>query len=295
MDIKDMRLFLAIAEEKNLTRAAQKNGYTQSAASHILKNLETELGFSLFSRSQKGLLLTHNGEALLPSVRRILSSTECFEQEAAAIRGIQTGHISIGAYLSASVQWLPAALEQFYADYPQMTVEIHEGNFHEIESWLNDGTIDFAISGTAQEERMDWIPLKKEPYLAVCAPGSAYAQESFFDLNRLAEIPYIEEKGEEDLLRQFAERSFTAPIPKFSSLNIYSMIAMASHGLGVCILPELVIRDTLQNIAVLPLNPPIERILGIRLPSLKKASPASALLIAQLQKTVYEMEGPFQS
>ncbi|MEN2567184.1 hypothetical protein AAER45_05580, partial [Acinetobacter baumannii] len=60
-----------------------------------------------------------------------------------------------------------------------------------------------------------------------------------------------------------------------------------------CILPELVIRDTCQNIAVLPLNPPIERILGIRLPSLRKASPASALLIAQLQKTVYEMEGPF--
>ena len=54
LDLKDMRLFLAIAEENNLTRAAQKNGYTQSAASHMLRNIETELGFSLFSRSQRG-------------------------------------------------------------------------------------------------------------------------------------------------------------------------------------------------------------------------------------------------
>ena len=58
--------FLAIAEENNLTRAAQKNGYTQSAASHMLRNIETELGFSLFSRSQRDLPLTRNGEALLP-------------------------------------------------------------------------------------------------------------------------------------------------------------------------------------------------------------------------------------
>lgn len=51
MEIKDMRLFVSMAEEKNLTRAAEKHGYTQSAASHILKNLEKEAGFPLFSRS----------------------------------------------------------------------------------------------------------------------------------------------------------------------------------------------------------------------------------------------------
>lgn len=91
MDLKDMRLFLAIAEENNLTRAAQKNGYTQSAASHMLRNIETELGFSLFSRSQRGLALTRNGEALLPPIRRTLAAAEYFDQTAASIRGVQTG------------------------------------------------------------------------------------------------------------------------------------------------------------------------------------------------------------
>lgn len=95
MDIKGMRLFLAIAEEKNLTRAAERNGYTQSAASHILKNLENDLGFPLFLRSQKGLVLTEGGEKLLPHVCQILSAMKCLEQEADALRSVPKGNIPL--------------------------------------------------------------------------------------------------------------------------------------------------------------------------------------------------------
>lgn len=203
MDLKDMRLFLAIAEENNLTRAAQKNGYTQSAASHMLRNIETELGFSLFSRSQRGLALTRNGEALLSPIRRTLAAAEYFDQTAASIRGVQTGHIRIGAYLSASVQWLPPALKKFLTDYPDMTVEVLEGCSQEIEGWLENGSIDFGIVGPHPDGKMDWLPLKKEPYLAVCANDSPYAEYERFNLKDLPKVSYIEEKGENDLLRQF--------------------------------------------------------------------------------------------
>ena len=286
LDLKDMRLFLAIAEEKNLTRAAQKNGYTQSAASHMLRNIETELGFSLFSRSQRGLALTRNGEALLSPIRRTLAAAEYFDQTAASIRGVQTGHIRIGAYLSASVQWLPPALKKFLTDYPDMTVEVLEGCSQEIEGWLENGSIDFGIVGPHPDGKMDWLPLKKEPYLAVCANDSPYAEYERFNLKDLPKVSYIEEKGETDLLRQFQ------PKPVFTSQNTYSMLAMVSHNLGVCILPELVVRDISKNVVRLPLNPPMERVLGVRIPSAKKASPAASLLITQLQRTVFELEGP---
>lgn len=292
MDLKEMRLFLAIAEEKNLTRAALKNGYTQSAASHILRNVETELGFSLFSRSQHGLTLTRNGEALIPPIRRVLSASEYFEQSAASIRGVQTGHIRIGAYLSASVQWLPPALKKFLSDYPDMTVEVLEGCSLEIEGWLENGSIDFGICGPHPDGKMDWIPLKKEPYLAVCANDSPYTKQGQFDLKDLQKVPYIKEKGESDLLQQFQQIGFVPPKPAFTSQNTYSMLSMVSHNLGVCILPELVVRDISKNVALLPLNPPIERVMGVRIPSAKKASPAASLLIAQLQRTVFEIEGP---
>lgn len=292
MDIKEMKLFLAIAEEKNLTRAAKKNGYTQSGASHILKKLERELGFSVCTRSQKGLVLTRNGEALLPYLRRILFAAEYFEQKVSFIKGVQKGHITIGVYLSASIRWLPAALEQFSLECPHIIVEIREGTFQQIEDWLENGCIDFGICGPSAAEKMEWIPLKTEHYMAVCPLHSPYTEDACFDLRNLEKVSYIEEKNEEDLFRQFREFGI-CPLPRYSSSNLHSMIAMVKHNLGVCILPELAIDKNPQDVRILPLNPPLERLLGIRLPTLKKASPAVRMLVSQLQKTVGETEPNF--
>ena len=76
---------------------------------------------------------------------------------------------------------------------------------------------------------MDWLPLKKEPYLAVCANDSPYAEYERFDLKDLPKVSYIEEKGENDLLRQFQQLGITPPKPSFTSQNTYSMLAMVSH------------------------------------------------------------------
>ena len=72
------------------------------------------------------------------------------------------------------------------------------------------------------------------------------------------------------------------------------MLAMVSHNLGVCILPELVVRDISKNVVRLPLNPPMERVLGVRIPSAKKR-PHCQPADAQLQRTVFELEGPLYS
>ena len=173
-----------------------------------------------------------------------------------------------------------------------MTVEVLEGCSQEIEGWLENGSIDFGIVGPHPDGKMDWLPLKKEPYLAVCANDSPYAEYERFDLKDLPKVSYIEEKGETDLLRQFQQLGIAPPKPVFTSQNTYSMLAMVSHNLGVCILPELVVRDISKNVVRLPLNPPMERVLGVRIPSAKKASPAASLLIAQLQRTVFELEEP---
>ena len=94
------------------------------------------------------------------------------------------------------------------------------------------------------------------------------------------------------LVEAFQQLGIAPPKPVFTSQNTYSMLAMVSHNLGVCILPELVVRDISKNVVRLPLNPPMERVLGVRIPSAKKASPAASLLITQLQRTVFELEGP---
>lgn len=290
MEIKDMRLFLSMAEEKNLTRAAEKNGYTQSGASHILKNLEKELGFSLFARTQKGLVLTNSGKSLLPFARRVLNANELFDQEVAAIRGIQKGRITIGTYLSISIHWLPLALRRFYNDYPHMTVDIREGGFQDIDTWLENGSIDFGITGLDPANRLEWIPLKSDPFLAICPADSPHVEKGYFDLHDLEKESCIllEQTTEHDFYHVIRPLGIT-PKSSLSTLNEHTMMAMVEQKLGICILPKLVVDGYLRNLAALPLVPPIERQLGIRLPSLKNASPAARLLIRSLQDTVKEL------
>lgn len=292
MNIREMQLFLSLAEEKNITRAAQKNSYTQSNVSHTLKNMEQELGFPLFYRSPKGLHITENGKSLLPLVRQVLSANELFEQQAAAIRGIQKGHIVIGAYISTSIQWLPKALAHFHKRYPEIKVEIREGGFQDIADWLENGSVDFGISCKSSQEKMRWIPLKKEPYLAVCSPDSVYAEKKEFDLHLLESVSTIMamQNAEPDLYRQFDELGIKPKIT-YESLNDHAVLALAEHNLGVCILPELILRSCKTSGITLPVTPPIERVMGIRLPTDRELSPAAKLFLYCLIETVKEIEG----
>lgn len=291
MDIKDMQLFLTMAEERNITRTAEKIGYTQSGVSHILKNLEKELGFTLFARSQKGLTLTKNGEALLPYIKHTLSSHEHVEQQIAAINGIQEGRIAIGSYVSASINWLPVAIRNFREKYPRITVDIYEAGFEKIEEWLQSSEIDFAITSSfSSDNNNDWIPLKTDPYLAICSPESQHASKKSFDLKDLETTwCMLLERGNDTDLQAYLEKHHIHPMYAYSSLNDFTMIAMARENLGICVLPELVTRNMIEGLVALPLDPPVQRTLGISIPSLAEASPATRLFIESLQEVVKKL------
>lgn len=290
MEIKEMRLLLSMAEEKNLTRAAEKHGYTQSAASHILKNMEKEVGFPLFSRTQKGLILTNNGQTLLPYLRRMLTDHELLEQEISSLRGIRKGHITIGTYLSISMHWLPPTLRRFYNDYPDMTVDIREGGFQDIDTWLENGAIDFGLTGLDPSNHMEWLSLKKDPFFAICPADSPYVKQGYFDLHDLEKEPCIllEQATEHDLYRVLGPLGIT-PNSCLSSYNEHTMLALTEQHLGICVLPSLVVEGNLKSLKALPVIPPLERELGIRIPSLKNASPAARLFIQYLQDTVNDL------
>lgn len=140
MNIKDLQLFLTVVEEESITQAAKRIGYTESGASHIIKRLEKEVGFPLFARTRKGLVLTPNGERILPFARRIVMANELFIEETSAICGVLEGHISIGAYGSIAIHWLPAALKHFHQEFPNITVDIREWRTDEIEAGLEEGS-----------------------------------------------------------------------------------------------------------------------------------------------------------
>lgn len=291
MNIKDLQLFLTVVEEESITQAAKRIGYTESGASHIIKRLEKEIGFSLFSRTRKGLVLTPNGERILPFARRIIMANELFIEETSAICGVLEGHISIGAYESIAIHWLPAALERFHQDFPNITVDIREWRSDEIEAGLEDGSIDFGITGPSRSGRLEWIPLKTDPYMAVCSPDSPLAREQTFQLHRLEEtvciLPY---HTDQDLYHCLSPMG-VHPKQVFSARNEFTMMALVGQNLGISILPELFLRGYQGNNVLLPLTPPIYRSLGILIPSIKDASPAARRFLQYLREAVDQIEG----
>ena len=124
MDIKKFQLFVDVAETKNFTRSGERMGYTQSGVSHILKSLETEMGFPLFVRNKQGVRLTKNAEAILPLVRALLSRYEILEQTVNNLNGLETGRLVIATYSSISVNWMPPIIYRFQEVYPGIDISL---------------------------------------------------------------------------------------------------------------------------------------------------------------------------
>jgi len=143
--IEKYRALMSAVELGSLTRAAEALGCTQSAVSHAIASLESELGFRLLRRARSGIRLTDEGERLLPAVRSLLSASEQLEQTAASIRGLDQGTVRIGAFTSVAVHWLPAVLKEFQRDYPHVSFRLLNGDYHDVSEWLSDGSVDIGF------------------------------------------------------------------------------------------------------------------------------------------------------
>lgn len=116
-----LRLFVAVAEEGSLTRAAEREAIAASAASRRLVDLESGLDVALFTRSTRGMQLTLAGESLLQHARRMLMAAASLSSDLLEYRRGIRGHIRMLANLSAIVAYLPEALEQFFLTHPSPT------------------------------------------------------------------------------------------------------------------------------------------------------------------------------
>ncbi len=277
MDISKLRVLLSAADNGSLSKAADLLGYTQSGVTHMMNTLEEEAGFPLLTRGNRGVKLSADGERLAPLMRELLACNERLEQEMALTRGMEQGHISIGAYASVSLHWLPGALERFQMNYPGIDVELLEGNGTELEDWLSEGRIDLAFTSLQPHFRFDTIELAEDPLFAVLPKNHPMANADVFPVKRFEGEPFLAYTTathlDVDLSRAMRQANIS-PKARFSSNYDYTVIAMVEHNLGVTIMSELILRGRDSGVACVPLDPPISRHLGIAMRSRASASPA---------------------
>jgi DNA-binding transcriptional LysR family regulator len=147
MELQQMRYVVAIAEEKNFTRAAERCFVVQSSLSHQIKVLEHELGVALFARSSRRVELTAAGEAFLVHARASLAAAERAVSEAAAANGQVRGTLTVGVIPTVTTIDIPAALGRFHRTHPAVRIRLRGGGSDEFTAAISAGSMDVAVLG----------------------------------------------------------------------------------------------------------------------------------------------------
>ncbi|NLC73553.1 MAG: LysR family transcriptional regulator [Ruminococcaceae bacterium] len=276
MSITKYEALLKTAELGSLTKAAEVLGVTQSGVSHMINGLESELGFSLMIRTRGGARLTAEGEQLLPYIRRIITSQNELLQAASSIRGTESGSINIATFTSVAVHWLPGIIKSFEAKFPNVELILKNGDYHDVEGWLEDGSADIGFITMPASVRGKVIALHEDRVLAVLPKEHRYAKMAKFPLAEAANEPFIGllESSDHDARRALSSAGISPNI-KFTTKDDYAIIAMVENGLGISIMPELLLEGRKDRVAALPLVPPSSRTIALCLPRGDKAGPAA--------------------
>ncbi|MBR0143176.1 MAG: LysR family transcriptional regulator [Clostridia bacterium] len=275
METTKCAVLMCVLECGSLSRAAEELGYTQSGVSRVLKSLEEEIGLELLRRNKGGVTPTENLRRLLPSIRSLLNDEERIRQTVSSLRGLNEGRLRIGAFTSVSVHWLPQIIKAYESVYPNIEITILGGDYHDVELWLAEGAIDIGFVTLPSDANCRFIPLKEDRLLAVLPSDHKYADLDRLPVTRIADEPFISllESSDHDT-RKALDAYGIKPNVKFTSKDDYAILAMVENGLGMTIMPELLLKGRRDRVKTMELIPGAKRTIALALPSVG-ATPAA--------------------
>ena len=275
MDIEKYAVLLKAVDTGSISSAAADLGYTQSGVSRIIASIEEEFGLSLLTRTRKGVRPTENLQRLLPAMRGLLNYDERLKETVSAIHGLHEGKLRIGAFTSVSVHWLPRIIKDYENDYPNIEITILCGDYHDVDEWLSEGMIDIGFVTLPSPTSCRFIPLKKDRLLAVLPLDHKYASLPKLPVTRIADEPFISllESSDHDT-RKALDAYGIKPNIRFTSKDDYAILAMVENGLGMTIMPELLLEGRSDSVKVLELVPGASRTIALALP-LNGTTPAA--------------------
>ncbi|MEW2517216.1 LysR family transcriptional regulator [Actinacidiphila alni] len=145
MQFQQLAYFVAVADTRHFTRAAEAVHVSQPSLSQQIRALENELGAPLFSRARGNIALTDAGEALLPLARRILADADTARHEVLELAQLRRGRVRLGATPSLCTGLLPDVLRDFHDRHPGVQLLIEEGGSHDLVRELARGALDLAL------------------------------------------------------------------------------------------------------------------------------------------------------
>ena len=251
VEMQQLRYVVALAEESSFTRAAARCYVAQSALSHSIKNLETEIGVALFHRTSRRVELTPAGIAFLASARKSLRFAERAVTDAAEAEGNVRGRLSVGAIPTVTAVDVLSTLKVFRELHPDVSINFQISGSDEIESAIIRGDVDVGFLGLPENRSprgVDSQLLSSDRLVAVVSNEHPLAKQGEIQLVDLAEETFADfpagtpAREESDLA--FATAGIYRHVA-FESMAVNLSLDLVIHNLAITLLPALFVPDTL--------------------------------------------------
>jgi DNA-binding transcriptional LysR family regulator len=259
MELRQLEYFVAVAEEANFTRAAERIHVAQPAVSAQIQRLERELGQPLLDRSRRAVRLTAVGEAALPYARAALAAVSDMHVAVDELAQLVRGAVTIGTVTSHSAD-IPGLLADFHADHPDVEITLSTDSSDALIEKVRSGQLDAAIVSVGPDERPEGLEVEvvtDEAIEAVVCPSDKLATRKSIRLSALADRPLIALPVGAGIRHQFdaaCAQAGVTPRIAFEASTPLSLADLAERGLGIAIVPASVSRgrDGLHALAIVP-------------------------------------------
>jgi DNA-binding transcriptional LysR family regulator len=244
MELRQLRYLVALAEARNFTRAAESEHIAQPALSQQIRRLEAELGLALVERTTRRVSLTDAGELLVVRARRILAELEAAETELQALRGMYTGHVTIGAMHTMGPVDLSLALALFHERHPHVEITVREQSSEEMAEMLRVDELDLAflsVTERIESRGLGLCQLVSEELVALLPRQHRLGRRRQVRMAELAEDSFIsfrEGSRLRELLVGAGRQAGFEPRVTLESNESQRVRRLVARGLGVAILPR---------------------------------------------------------
>jgi DNA-binding transcriptional LysR family regulator len=241
MELRQLEYFVAVAEERNFTRAAERVHISQSGVSAQIRQLERELGAELLDRSARAVTLTVAGKAALEYARAALAAAAAVSQAVGEVSDVIRGRITVGMVIGCTLTPLFDALAAFHRAHPGVEISLLEDSSDRLEEAVHAGAVDLALIGSANAapDGLDTLTIISERLVAAVPPGHPLAGRRRITLHDLATYPIVCMPPGTGLRTVF-DRACTAqgvqPVIALQASAADAIADLASRGLAVAVL-----------------------------------------------------------
>jgi len=289
MELQQLRYFVAVADTGTFTGAARELHVAQPSVSKQVRKLETELDATLLERRKAGISLTDAGAILLPWARRVLADVDGARSEVAGLASLERGRLSVGATPSLSTVLLPRVLASFHVAHPGVTLSVVEAGSRDLVERLATGDLDLAlvILPLPREELFVTLPLLREELVLAVSKRHPLAARKTVRVGELRGVPLVMFRDGYDLRSATiaaCEQAGFHPTFAIEGAEMDGVLRMAAAGVGVAVVPSMVVEKGGPLVAVRLVQPTLTRSVGVAFRRDRPRSRAADAFVTRLRE-----------